>query len=158
MIEFTEEGKRRYEKIMSRYPEKRCAVIPVLALAQREFGWISQEVAEYVGSLMEYPASDILSVASFYSLLHLEPVGKHHLELCRNVSCWLMGAYSCIDEVKRVLGVEAREITPDGKFSWNTTECLASCGTAPAMQVGDRYYEDLTPERVREIIEELKKE
>jgi NADH-quinone oxidoreductase E subunit len=158
MKELSEEGKRRLETILSHYTEKRCALVPVLALAQREFGWISQEVAEYVGELMGYPASDVLSVASFYSLLHLEPVGTYHLEVCRNVSCWLNGAYPCIDEVKRQLGVEAKEVTEDGRFSWNTTECLASCGTAPAMQVGDRYYENLTPQRVREIIEELKNE
>ncbi|MEW6207054.1 MAG: NAD(P)H-dependent oxidoreductase subunit E [Acidobacteriota bacterium] len=158
MIELSEEGKRRYEIILSHYPEKRCALVPVLALAQREFGWISEEVAEYVGSLMGYPSSDVLSVASFYSMLHKQPRGKYHLEMCRNVSCWLMGAYSCVDEIKRQLGVETNEVTGDGKFSWNVTECLASCGTAPAMQVGDRYYEDLTPERVREIIEELRNE
>jgi NADH-quinone oxidoreductase E subunit len=157
MIEFSEEAKRRYKRILSHYPDKRAALVPVLALAQREFGgWISQEVAEYVGALMGYPPSDVLSVATFYTLLHTKPVGKYHLEICRNVSCWLMGANACMDEAKRVLGVQAQQITPDGKFSWNFTECLASCGTGPAMQVGDRYFEDLTPARLGEIIENLR--
>jgi NADH-quinone oxidoreductase E subunit len=158
MIQFSEEGMRRFETILSHYPVKRPALIPVLILAQREFGYISQEVAEYVGSLMGYPASDVLSVATFYTLLRKKPVGKHHLEICRNVSCWMMGTYPCIDEIKRQLKVEAREITPDGKFSWDVTECLGSCGTAPAMQVGDRYFENLTPEKVGEIIEKLANE
>jgi len=158
MIEFSEEAKRRYQTILSHYPEKRAALLPVLTLAQREFGWISQEVSEYVGGLMGYPPSDVLSVATFYTMLHKKPAGKHHIDICKNVSCWLGGVYPCIDEIKKQLGVERREVTPDGKFSWDTTECLGSCGTAPAMQVGDRYYEDLTPPRVAEIIEKLRDE
>ncbi len=156
MIEFSEEAKRRYETILSHYPEKRAALIPVLALAQREFGWISDEVADYVGGLMGYPPSDVLSVATFYTMLHKKPVGRYHMEICRNVSCWMMGTYACVDEMKRLLKVEAEQVTPDGKFSWNVTECLGSCGTAPAMQVGDRYYENLTPARIGEIIEKLR--
>jgi NADH-quinone oxidoreductase subunit E len=156
MIEFSEEAKQKYKRILSHYPERRAALVPVLALAQREFGWISQEVADYVGALMDYPPADVLSVATFYTLLRKKPVGKYHLEICRNVSCWLMGANNCMAETQRLLGVEAEQITPDGKFSWNFTECLASCGTGPAMQVGDRYFEDLTPARLAEIIESLR--
>ncbi|HET8678341.1 MAG TPA: NAD(P)H-dependent oxidoreductase subunit E [Blastocatellia bacterium] len=158
MIQFSEEAMRRYEKILSHYPEKRAALLPVLTLAQREFGWISQEVADYLSELMGYPPSDILSVATFYTMLQKKPVGKFHMEICRNVSCWLMGTYPCVDEIKRQLKIDVGEITPDGKFSWNLTECLGSCGTAPAMQVGDRYYENLTPERIVEIIEKLANE
>ena len=155
MIEFSEPAKQRYEQILKRYPEKRAAVLPVLTLAQREFGWISPEVAEYIGNLMGYPASDMLSVASFYTMLHNRPVGKYHIEVCRNVSCWLMGTYRCVDEIKRRLNIGLGGVTPDGKFSLALTECLGSCGTAPAMQVGDRYFENLTPERVAEILEKL---
>lgn len=155
MIEFSQEAMRRYQNIVSHYPEKRAAVLPVLTLAQHEFGYISGEVAEYVGGLMGYPPSDMLSVASFYTMLHRKPVGKHHMEMCRNVSCWLAGAYACVDEIKRKLNVELGQITTDGKFSVAFTECLGSCGTAPAMQVGDRYYENLTPQNVGEIIEKL---
>ena len=158
MIQFSEEAMRRYEKILSHYPAKRAALLPVLTLAQREFGWISQEVADYLSELMGYPPSDILSVATFYTMLQKKPVGKFHMEICRNVSCWLMGTYPCVDEIKRQLKIDVGEITPDGKFSWNLTECLGSCGTAPAMQVGDRYYENLTPERIVEIIEKLANE
>lgn len=158
MIHFSEDAMRRYQKILSRYPEKRAAVMPVLALAQREFGWISEEVADYVGNLMDYPPADVLSVATFYTLLRKKPVGKYHLEVCRNVSCWLRGATQCMDEARRILGVDAQQITPDGLFSWDFTECLASCGTAVAMQVGDRYFEDLTPEKMGEVIEKLRNE
>jgi NADH-quinone oxidoreductase E subunit len=158
MIQFSEDALRRYNKILSRYPEKRAAIIPALALAQKEFGWISQEVADYLGELMGYPPSDVLSVATFYTLLRKKPVGKYHLEICRNVSCWLMGATACMNETKRLLGVEAQDITSDGMFSWDFTECLASCGTAPAMQVGDRYFENLSPEKMGEFIEKLRNE
>ena len=158
MIQFSEEAMRRYETILSHYPAKRAALLPVLTLAQREFGWISQEVADYLSELMGYPPSDILSVATFYTMLQKKPVGKYHMEICRNVSCWLMGTYPCVDEIKRQLKIDVGEITADGKFSWNLTECLGSCGTAPAMQVGDRYFENLTPARVAEIIEKLANE
>jgi NADH-quinone oxidoreductase E subunit len=158
MIEFSQSAMERYKKILRRYPAKRPALIPVLILAQREFGYISQEVAEYVGELMGYAAADVLSVATFYTLLRKKPVGKYHLEICRNVSCWMRGANDCMEEAHRLLGVAADELTADKKFSWNFTECLASCGTAPAMQVGDRYYENLTPQSLGEIIEKLKNE
>jgi NADH-quinone oxidoreductase subunit E len=158
MIEFNAEAKRRFEVILKHYPEKRAAVLPVLTLAQREFGWISPEVAEYVGGLMGYPASDMLSVASFYTMLHRKPAGKYHMDICKSVSCWMKGTFACVDEMKRRLKVEAGEVTADGKFSWNVTECLGSCGTAPAMQVGPRYYENLTPASVGEIIEKLANE
>ena len=158
MIEFSPEAKKRFQTILSHYPSKRAALLPVLILAQHEFGWISQEVAEYVGALMNYPPSDVLSVATFYTMLHKKPAGKYHIDICKNVSCWLMGVNPCIDEIKRKLAVERREVTADGKFSWDVTECLGSCGTAPAMQVGDRYYENLTPARVAEIIDRLKQE
>jgi len=158
MIQFSEEAMREYQEILRHYPEKRAAVIPVLTLAQREFGWISEEVAEYIGNLMDYPASDMKSVSSFYVLLRQKPVGKYHLEICRNISCWLKGATACMAEARRVLGVEAQEVTPDGLFSWDFTECLASCDTAVAMQVGDRYIENLTPEKMGEVIEQLRAE
>ena len=158
MIQFSEEAMRRYETILSHYPAKRAALLPVLTLAQREFGWISQEVADYLSELMGYPPSDILSVATFYTMLQKKPVGKYHMEICRNVSCWLMGTYPCVDEIKRQLKIDVGEITSDGKFSWNLTECLGSCGTAPAMQVGDRYFENLTPAMIAEIIEKLANE
>jgi NADH-quinone oxidoreductase E subunit len=158
MIQFSEEAMRRYKEILTHYPEKRAALIPVLKLAQDEFGWISDEVADYIGALMSYPPSDVLSVATFYTLLHKQKLGKHHLEICRNVSCWLMGTYPCADEIKRQLEVDIGQVTDDGKFSWNFTECLAACGMAPAMQVGNRYFENLTPEKIREIIETLRNE
>ena len=158
MIEFSPEAKKRFQTILSHDPAKRAALLPVLILAQHEFGWISQEVAEYVGALMNYPPSDVLSVATFYTMLHKKPAGKYHIDICKNVSCWLMGVNPCIDEIKRKLAVERREVTADGKFSWDVTECLGSCGTAPAMQVGDRYYENLTPAKVAEIIDRLKQE
>ena len=158
MIEFSPEAKKRFQTILSHYPAKRAALLPVLILAQHEFGWISQEVAEYVGGVMGYPPSDVLSVATFYTMLHKKPAGKYHFDICKNVSCWLMGVNPCIDEIKRKLEVERREVTADGKFSWDVTECLGSCGTAPAMQVGDRYYENLTPARIAEVIDQLKQE
>ena len=155
MIEFSPNAMRQYEEILARYPKKRAALIQVLALAQQEFGWISNEVAEYVGRLMGFPAADVLSVVSFYTMRHPHPAGKHHIEVCRNITCWMKGYNDILDEIKHILKIDVGEITQDGKFSLGVVECLGSCGTAPAMQVGDRYYENLTVEQVREIIEKL---
>ena len=157
-IKFSDEAMQRYEQTLKHYPEKRAALIQVLILAQKEFGWISDDVADYVGGLMGYSPADVMSVASFYTMLHRKPVGKYHMDVCRTLSCWLMGTYPCVDELKRVLGVDKEEVTSDGMFSWNFTECLGSCGTAPAMQVGDRYFENLKPESMGDIIEQLRRE
>src|ERR1044072_7848499 len=103
MIEFSEEGMRRYKELLKHYPEKRAPFVMVLKLAQDEFGWTSQEVANYIGALMDSPPSDVLSVATFYTLLHKKPVGKYHMDVCRTVSCWLMGVYRCVDEIKKII-------------------------------------------------------
>jgi NADH:ubiquinone oxidoreductase subunit E len=152
MIEFSEEAKRRYQTILSHYPEKRAALLPVLTLAQREFGWISQEVAEYVGGLMGYPPSDVLSVATFYTMLHKKPAGKYHIDICKNVSCWLMGVNPALMR-SAATSVEEGDHR-DGRFSWGN-RVSGSCGTARRCR---SEIDTMRPRpRDREIIDGLRR-
>lgn len=131
-------------------------MLPVLCLAQEEFGYLSQDAIEYVSEIMGLPAARVYGVATFYTMLHLKPIGKYHLQVCRTLSCALVGAERVTAFLKARLGVEVGETTPDGRFTLSQVECLASCGTAPMMQVNDDYYENLTEEKVEKILEALR--
>lgn len=141
--------------IISRYPEGRhkSALIPVLHLAQAEFdGWLSPEVMQYVAEVLSIQAIEVFEVASFYSMFNLSPRGKCLIEVCRTSSCWLNGAYDIIGYLEEKLNIKVGETTPDGKFTLKTVECLGSCGTAPMLQIGDQYHENLTFEKVDELL------
>jgi len=146
-------------KIIKRYPEGRqkSALLPVLHLAQAEFGgWLSPETMDYVASILNLKPIEVYEVASFYTMYNLRPVGKCVLEVCRTGPCMLRGSDDIIEYLENKLGISEGETTPDGMFTLKTVECLASCGTAPMMQVGDNYIEDLTCEKLDGILEDLK--
>jgi len=154
-VAFSPAARAKFDEILTRYPIKRAAIMPTLWLAQEEFGWLSHEVLEYVAGLLELSPAFTASVASFYTMYYKRPVGKHHVQVCTNLSCALVGADRIVDCVRKRLGIDVGETTGDGKFSLSVVECLASCGTAPMMQVDDDYWENLTPERTLEIIDRL---
>lgn len=150
------EVKERIVQLKSRYPQAKSALLPALRLAQREHdGWLSDEVMAEVAQVMGLPPAEVRSVASFYTLFNRRPVGKHLVQVCTNIACSLLGAEHIVEHLKRKLGIEVGETTPDGLFTLLEVECLGSCGTAPMMQVNDTYYESLTVERVDEILSEL---
>jgi len=155
-IEFKESAKKEMEKIMSRYPTKQAALLPALYLAQREFGWISDEVIEYLARFMDLPRARIYGVASFYSMFNRKPVGKYLVQVCQNISCAMLGAEGLFDYLSQKLGIKEGETTPDGKFTLVKVECLGACGEAPMMQINDRYYGNLTKDKVDQILAELK--
>lgn len=160
-IRFSDEAMALVQKIIGRYPEGRqkSALLPVLHLAQAEFGgWLSTEVMDYVASILDLKPIEVYEVASFYTMYNLKPVGKCVLEVCRTGPCWLRGSDDIIQYLENKLGIKDGETTPDGMFTLKTVECLASCGTAPMMQVGDRYIENLTCENLDGILENLRKE
>jgi NADH-quinone oxidoreductase E subunit len=145
-----------YQKILGRYPTRRAALMPTLWLAQREFGWLSEPVMAYVAELMELPLAWVTSVASFYTMYWKQPVGRWHLQLCRNLSCALRGADGIRAAVEQRLGIRHGERTADGRFSLEEVECLASCGTAPCLQINNsEYHESLDVERTLALIERL---
>ena len=130
-------------------------ILPALWAVQKAHGWISSERAQAVADLLGVPRAWIDEVLSFYVLFHTEPVGEHVIWLCRNISCVLRGYEEIRAHLEARLGIREGETTPDGRFTLLSNECLGACGGAPMMQVDDRYYEDLTPKRVDEILAEL---
>lgn len=146
---------------MKRYPEGRhkSAILPILHIAQAECeGWLSAEVMDYVAGLLKIQPIEVYEVASFYSMYNLKPVGKCVIEVCRTGPCWLLGAEDILAYLEKKLGVKTGETTKDGMFTLKAVECLASCGTAPMMQIGETYHENLTFEKCDTILDEYKKE
>lgn len=147
------------QKIIKRYPEGRqkSALLPVLHLAQAEFGgWLSTETMDYVAEILNLKPIEVYEVASFYTMYNLRPVGKCVLEVCRTGPCMLRGADDIVEYLESKLGIKDGETTPDGMFTLRTVECLASCGTAPMMQVGDHYIENLSSDKLDGILEDLR--
>lgn len=157
--QFPDETLALIGKIIKRYPEGRqkSAILPVLHLAQAEFGgWLSPETMDYVARLLHIQPVEVYEVASFYTMFNLTPVGKCVLEVCRTGPCWLMGAEDIIAHLENKLNIKVGETTPDGMFTLKTVECMASCGTAPMLQMGDHYYENLDNNKVDELLEQFK--
>lgn len=154
-MHFSEKGLEEFRRVVARYPRKQAAILPVLHIAQREFGHISPEVIRYVAKLLDLSPARVDGVVTFYTMFNKRPVGRHHLQVCRNVSCSLLGAFHLIEVISGELGISPGETTPDGRFTLSLVECLGSCGTAPVMQVNDDYMENLTEEKVRGLLLEL---
>jgi NADH-quinone oxidoreductase E subunit len=152
---FSSEALRELEAIRSRYPDKEAAILPALHLAQREFGYVSDEAIVVLADLLGFTPARIEGVATFYTMYNRKPVGRYHVQICRNISCSLLGAEHLIEHVSRKLGVKPGETTPDGKFTLTAVECLGSCGTAPVMQVNDDYHERLTEETIDALLDRL---
>jgi NADH-quinone oxidoreductase subunit E len=146
---------REMTEILSRYPNRRAACIPMLHLCQEQHGYLSDEVISFVAHRLDMSPAQVKGVVTFYTLLHTEPVGKHQVWVCKTLSCALRGADEIIDHCERKLGIHVGETSPDGKVTLRTAECLASCGTAPMMQVDKTYYENLTPAEVDRILDRI---
>ena len=157
-VAFSPAAQARFDELLTRYPIKRAAIMPTLWLAQEEFGWLSNEVLEYVAQLLDLSPAFTASVASFYTMYYKRPVGKHHIQVCTNLSCALVGSDRIVDCLRQRLGIEVGETSSDGRFTLSVVECLASCGTAPMMQINDDFWENLTPQRTLDIIDRLERE
>jgi NADH-quinone oxidoreductase E subunit len=153
---FTEENLQKVDELKSKYPTAKALTLPVLWIAQEQFGWISNDVMKYISDLIQIPYSHVYSVATFYAMYNKKPVGKFHFKVCTNISCQLLGAEKLVDHLCKKLNVKQCDITSDGKFSVSEVECLGSCGTAPTMQVNDDYFENLTSEKIDSLIDKLK--
>ena len=158
-IAFTPERLSKVKEIIDRYPQGRqkSALLPILHVAQEQWGWVSSEVMDYVAGLLDILPVEVYEVASFYTMYHLDPVGKHVIEYCRTGPCCLMGGEDVYGYLKQKLGIDAGQTTTDGLFTLKEVECLAACGWGPVFQIREKYYMNLTNEKVDEIIEELSK-
>lgn len=160
-IKFSEEAMATVKTIMANYPEgkHKSALLPVLHVAQAEFGgWLSAEVMDYVAEVLKIKPIEVFEVASFYTMYNLKPVGKCVLEVCQTSSCWLNGAEDIVKYIEKKLGIKVGETTRDGMFTLKTAECLGSCGTAPMLQCGASYHENLTYAKVDSLLEKYKSE
>ncbi len=158
-IKFSEDTIALVNRIIKRYPEgkQKSALLPILHLAQSEFnGWLSPAVMDYVASILHIKPIEVYEVASFYSMYNLKPVGTCLIEVCQTGPCWLRGADDIVEHLKNKLNIEVGETTSDGMFTLKTVECLGSCGTAPMLQVGANYHEDLTNEKVDSLLDKLR--
>ncbi len=158
MFSFNKENIEKAKEIVAKYPNGRqkSAVLPLLDLAQRQNdGWLSIEAIEYVADYISEPYMRVYEVASFYSMFYLKPVGKYHIQLCGTTPCWLNGAADILKTCEDHIGIKCGSTSADGKFTISEVECLGACVNAPLVQINDDYYENLTPEKMRIIIDTL---
>jgi len=144
------------QTIAARYPERLSAVMPALRLAQERYGWLPPAAFRDVAEALDLTPAYCQAVASFYDMFHLEPVGRHLVEVCTNVSCALVGAQQTLEAFERELGIAAGETTPDGEVTLRTVECAGGCGWGPVVALDHRYREPLKPEDVAGIVTELR--
>ena len=143
---------------LTKYPpeRKRSALIPLLFVIQRERGWVDNAGVNFLAKFLELEVTDVWETATFYSMFNLRPVGRHHLQICKTLSCKIMGEPEITEHICNKLGIHVGETTADGKFTVSLVECLGSCGTAPMMQIGYDFHEDLTVEKVDKILADCK--
>jgi NADH-quinone oxidoreductase E subunit len=144
------------QEVRKRYPGAHSAVIPALRLAQHEHGWLSPDVIQEVADALELTPAYCLAVASFYDMFHLQPVGRHMVEVCTNLSCALVGAQKVVDAFEQEIGVAPGETTEDGEITFRTVECLGGCGYATVVAVDHRYRQFVKPEDVPGIVEDIR--
>jgi NADH-quinone oxidoreductase E subunit len=154
----SEKARAAIEAEFPKYPDKRSVVIFALRAAQEEAGYLSEEAMIDVANLLDLTPVQVYDVATFYTMYNLQPVGKFLIQVCKTLSCAIVGAGGIVEHLKSRLGVGIGEVTPDGLFSIKLVECLASCGSGPMMQINDDYYESLTPQKVDRILEDLRRE
>lgn len=156
MAVFSPEVEAEIDAHLAKYPVKRSAILPLMFIVQRERGgWLDPPGVAYLADRLGVRITDIWEVATFYSMINTKPVGKYHIQVCRTLSCKILGADKITEQCSKRLGIKPGETTPDGKFSLSEVECLGSCGTAPMFQIGFDYHENLTTEKVDEILDAL---
>jgi NADH-quinone oxidoreductase E subunit len=140
---------------LAKYPpeRRRSAIIPLMFIVQRERGWLDKPGVAYIADRLGLRITDVWETATFYSMIYMQPVGKYHVQICKTLSCKIMGAGTITEHCAKRLGIKPGETTGDGKFTLSEVECLGSCGTAPMLQIGFDYHENLTTEKVDELLE-----
>ena len=156
MAVFSPEVEAEIDRHLSKYPVKRSAILPLMFIVQRERGgYLDPPGVSYLADRLGVRITDIWEVATFYSMINTEPVGRYHIQICKTLSCKIMGEPKITEHVCQKLAIRPGETTPDGRFTISLVECLGSCGTAPMFQIGFDFHENLTPEKVDEILAAL---
>lgn len=156
-MRFSDEFEARFTEMLTHYPTPRSVLVPTLLYAQDEVGFLSDEVIAEIASRLELTELDVRGVISYYSMLITKPRGKYNVQVCTNIACMLRGGEELLEHCSKRLGVKNKQTTPDGMFSLEEVECIGGCSWAPAVQVNYDYHENLTPERMDEVLEEYRK-
>ena len=154
---YTPENEKEFERIAKRYPRIDSMMLPALWLVQEQEGWISPEAMIYVADKLGTTPVRVYEVVTFYTMFHRKPIGKHHIEICKTLSCMLCGAGDVKNQLKDMLGIEPGQTTEDGMFTISEVECMGACGGAPMISLNETYHENLDKESLSKIIEECKK-
>ncbi len=149
---FSPELAARFDKLVTIYPLRRSALVPMLLYAQDEVGYVSEAVVTEIAQRIGITEVDVRSVLSYYSMLRTRPAGKFNVQVCTNISCMLRGGYDILDHCKQKLGIGHKGVTPDGVFSLEEVECIGACCWAPAIQINYDFHDDLTPVKVDELL------
>ncbi len=152
----SEESVKQIKEKMERYPYRKSAILPALTVAYRQVGYLNDDIYREISKIIRIPVVEIAEAATFYTMFPKQPRGKYLIQVCHNISCSLLGADSLISYLETKLGITKGETTTDNMFTLISVECLGSCSTAPMMQINNDYYENLTPEKVDKILEELR--
>ena len=147
---------KEIDEILSRYPVKRSALIPLLYVAQRDQGYVSEAVMQEIARLLGITPPQVYETVTFYTMFNLKPVGKFHIQVCKSLMCALIGSDTLIGWIKAKLGIAPGESTTDGLFTLSAVECLAACGTGPMMQINEDYYEQVTEDKLNRILADLR--
>jgi NADH-quinone oxidoreductase E subunit len=155
---YSPENEKKLDEYISHYPIKRSAILPALFIAQDEHGYVTDEDVKYLARRLDMRVNEVEEIVTFYSMYSREPVGRYKLQVCRTISCMLLGAPQITEHLCQKLGVEVGETTADGKFTVQEVECLGYCDLAPVLQVNFDYHEQITPERAGEIVDQLSRQ
>ncbi|MFP4527147.1 MAG: NADH-quinone oxidoreductase subunit NuoE [Candidatus Kapaibacterium sp.] len=155
-IQFSPEELEKIDSIKKKYPESQAAIMPVLWMAQKKFGWLSKDVMKYCAELLGLSVAHVEGVATFYTMYFKKPMGRYHIQVCTNVSCMLNLGEEIFHHVSERLGVGHNEVSDDGVFSLEEVECMGACGGAPMIAINEDYYENVDINKVDELIDSLK--
>jgi NADH-quinone oxidoreductase subunit E len=150
---FSEQLSKKFDKMVTNYPTKRSALVPMLLFAQDEVGYLSDEVIANLAKRVDVTELEVKNVISYYSMLHTKPMGKYHVQVCTNISCMLRGGEELLDHCKSKLGIGHKQTQPDGLFSLEEVECIGACSWAPAVQVNYDFHENLTPAKMDKVLD-----
>ncbi len=157
-VKLSEEAGKRVEELKRKYPRPESVVMPALYIAQEELGYLNSEAIEWVAQQVNMPAVHVREIVTFYTMYYQKPVGKYHFQVCRTLSCALRGSKQLLEHLQQRFGINPGDVTADGKFSYEPVECLGSCGTAPMCEINDTYFENLTPQKLEEIIQAIERD
>ncbi len=156
MNTFSADELQQIEQLKAKYPDPKAAIMPVLWMAQKKWNWLSEDVLKYVGDVMNLPAAHVQGVASFYTMYFKKPMGKHHVQVCTNVSCMLKGGVDVYKHAQAQLGIGNNQATADGTFSLEEVECMGACGGAPMIAINETFYENIDKEQFDKLITSLR--